>query len=98
MKSISDIIFAVQNCRMDAIGLKKICVKCPYRGRIDCIYDLKDDIVEALQLVEKYVPDYLECGEWLPVDEKNDAWDCSLCGAMVGRKTNYCPRCGRRMR
>ena len=37
-------------------------------------------------------------GEWLPVDEENDAWDCSLCGAMVGRKTNYCPRCGRRMR
>ena len=36
-------------------------------------------------------------GEWLPVDDKNDAWDCSFCGAMVGRKTNYCPRCGRRM-
>ena len=36
-------------------------------------------------------------GEWLPVDNKNDAWDCSFCGAMVGRKTNYCPRCGRRM-
>lgn len=39
-----------------------------------------------------------EIGEWLPVDDKNDAWDCSFCGAMVGRKTNYCPRCGRRMR
>ena len=63
MKSISDIIFAVQNCRMDAIGLKKICVKCPYRGRIDCIYDLKDDIVEALHLAEKYVPDYLKGSE-----------------------------------
>lgn len=50
---------------------------------------------------EKRMPDCPlideETGEWLPVDDKNDAWDCSLCGAMVGRKTNYCPRCGRRM-
>ena len=51
---------------------------------------------------EKRMPDCPlideETDEWLPVDEENDAWDCSLCGAMVSRKTNYCPRCGRRMR
>ena len=48
MKSISDIIFAVQNCRMDAIGLKKVCAECPYRDDANCIYDLKEDIVAAL--------------------------------------------------
>ncbi len=36
-------------------------------------------------------------GEWLPVDELNDAFDCSYCGAMVGRKTLYCPGCGKKM-
>lgn len=36
-------------------------------------------------------------GEWLDVDEKQDAFDCSLCGAMVGRKCLYCPGCGAKM-
>lgn len=36
-------------------------------------------------------------GEWLPVDEKNDAFDCSVCGAMVRNKYKYCPRCGAKM-
>lgn len=43
-------------------------------------------------------------GEWIkyesPVDydDGKDAWDCSLCGAMVGKPTNYCPNCGADMR
>ena len=36
-------------------------------------------------------------GRWLPVDEKNDAFDCSECDAMVVKKHNYCPNCGARM-
>ena len=32
--------------------------------------------------------------EWLPVDEEDDAFDCSNCGAMVTRRYNYCPLCG----
>lgn len=52
MKSISDIIFAVQNCRMNAIGLRKICAECPYRGDANCIYDLKEDIVAALSMIK----------------------------------------------
>ena len=36
-------------------------------------------------------------GHWIPVDEDNDAFDCSECIAMVARKTNYCPRCGAKM-
>lgn len=36
-------------------------------------------------------------GEWIPVDEQYDAFDCSECDAMVSRMMNYCPRCGARM-
>ena len=36
-------------------------------------------------------------GEWLPVDEKNDAFDCSECDVMVMKKHNYCPNCGAKM-
>lgn len=53
MKSIQDIIFAVQNCRMDAVGLKKICSECPYHYKVNCIYDLKEDIVAALSMITK---------------------------------------------
>lgn len=36
-------------------------------------------------------------GEWLPVDEKEDAFDCSECDAMVHRRHNFCPKCGAKM-
>lgn len=36
-------------------------------------------------------------GEWIPVDEQYDAFDCSECEAMVSRMMNYCPRCGAKM-
>lgn len=36
--------------------------------------------------------------EWIEVDEKHDAFDCSRCGAMVERKCLYCPGCGARMK
>ena len=36
-------------------------------------------------------------GEWIPVDEKRDAFDCSECDAMVSRMMNYCPNCGCKM-
>lgn len=36
-------------------------------------------------------------GRWIPVDEKNDAFDCSECDAMVKKRCNYCPSCGARM-
>ena len=37
-------------------------------------------------------------GRWIPVDEENDAFDCSECDAMVSRKYNFCPKCGADMR
>lgn len=37
-------------------------------------------------------------GMWLAVDDKDDAFDCSRCGAMVQKRVNYCPRCGASMR
>ena len=37
-------------------------------------------------------------GEWIEVDEKHDAFDCSLCDAMVGRKCLFCPGCGAKMK
>ena len=33
-------------------------------------------------------------GEWVPVDEKYDAFDCSCCNAMVSSQYLFCPRCG----
>lgn len=36
--------------------------------------------------------------EWLEVDDKHDAFDCSNCGAMAGRKCLYCPGCGAKMK
>lgn len=36
-------------------------------------------------------------GVWLPVDELEDAFDCSECDAMVQKKYNYCPKCGTKM-
>lgn len=36
-------------------------------------------------------------GQWLPVDEKNDAFDCSKCDIMVHKRLNYCPNCGAKM-
>jgi hypothetical protein len=37
-------------------------------------------------------------GEWLDVDDEQNAFDCSICGAMVGRKCLYCPGCGAKMK
>lgn len=36
-------------------------------------------------------------GRWLPVDEKEDAFDCSVCDAMVKKRHNFCPKCGAKM-
>lgn len=36
-------------------------------------------------------------GHWIPVDETEDAFDCSECDAMVGRRCNFCPKCGAKM-
>lgn len=33
-------------------------------------------------------------GMWLAVDDMEDAFDCSRCGAMVQKRVNFCPRCG----
>ena len=30
-------------------------------------------------------------------DDGKEAFDCSVCGAMVSKPTNYCPSCGARM-
>ncbi len=37
-------------------------------------------------------------GEWLAVDDRNDAFDCSVCDAMVSKRLNFCPHCGADMR
>lgn len=36
-------------------------------------------------------------GQWIPVDEMEDAFDCSECDAMVSKRLNYCPNCGAKM-
>ncbi len=48
---------------------------------------------DEVKLVE-YAP--IVHGRWIPVDEKQDAFDCSECDAMVQRQHNFCPKCGQR--
>ena len=49
MEKISDIITAINTCRADAIGMKKVCEQCPYHSHPNCISDLKKDIIVALK-------------------------------------------------
>lgn len=36
--------------------------------------------------------------EWIPVDDTNDAFDCSECDAMVRQRYNFCTKCGMKAR
>lgn len=55
MEKISDIITAVNTCRADAIGMKKVCEQCPYHSHSNCIFDLKEDITAALNMIKPRV-------------------------------------------
>ena len=55
----------------------------------DMIDSFCEDVIALLKEQE---------AEWLEVDEKHDAFDCSNCGAMAGRKCLYCPGCGAKMK
>ena len=52
---------------------------------------------EAIINAPTFEAEPIRYGEWLPVDDKNDAFDCSECDVMVMKKHNYCPNCGARM-
>ena len=56
---------------------------------LEDIAEWTDDALELLKEQE---------AEWLEVDDKHDAFDCSNCGAMAGRKCLYCPGCGAKMK
>lgn len=62
-------------------------MNCPYFP--DCGGGLCNFVVSMLKKQE---------AEWFEVDDKHDAFDCSNCGAMVGRKCLYCPGCGAKMK
>ena len=53
---------------------------------------------EAILNAPTFEAEPIRYGKWLPVDDKNDAFDCSECDVMVMRKHNYCPNCGAKMR
>ena len=65
----------------------------------DDILSLADDIRYIFKEVFESLPvEQIHYGEWLPVDDKNDAFDCSECDVMVVKKHNYCPNCGAKMK
>ncbi len=70
--------------------------------RVYCSPEMADKIYRALH--EDTNVQNMHKGEWIkyesPVDHDDgkDALDCSLCGAMVGKRTNFCPNCGDDMR
>lgn len=53
---------------------------------------------EAILNAPTFEAEPIRYGEWLPVDDKNDAFDCSECDVMVMKKHNYCPNCGAKMK
>ena len=52
---------------------------------------------EAIINAPTFEAEPIRYGEWLPVDDKNDAFDCSECDVMVSKRHNYCPKCGAKM-
>jgi len=73
-----------------------------------CYDAVSDEICEAVHnAYEKGKSDGIKLakaklkrtGEWLEVGfGKPDAWDCSICGAMAGRKSLFCSGCGAKMK
>ena len=61
----------------------------PYWDREPSILD--EDLDELIRQSDR------AHGAWLPVDEKEDAFDCSLCDVMVQKRHNFCPKCGAKM-
>ena len=62
---------------------------CIYKPYVCDVERLCNDVLDLLKEQE---------AEWLEVDDKHDAFDCSNCGAMAGRKCLYCPGCGAKMK
>lgn len=63
-----------------------------------------DTSLKLIRLIEEQPTVDRPRGRWIKYSPPNpneddgvDAWDCSECGAMVSRPTNYCPTCGARM-
>lgn len=77
------------------------CLECPYnpspgmKWPYGCIKGQADVVGDAVHLIRQAMP--RAHGYWIPVDDKNDAFDCSECVAMVMKPYNYCPRCGAEM-
>lgn len=67
------------------------CSECCSSGP-DCL-----TAVDAVNEWNQRTSEPAKYGYWLPVDEKEDAFDCSECDAMVQKKHNFCPKCGVRM-
>ena len=70
---------------------KTDCINCPYNP-IDGVCLINEMLQDALALLKE------QDAEWLEVDDKHDAFDCSNCGAMASRKCLYCPGCGAKMK
>ena len=87
------VIKGLECCSNHIIGTS--CKKCPYEEEKDCegSFSCTDELAhDALALLKE------QEAEWLEVDDKHDAFDCSNCGAMAGRKCLYCPGCGAKMK
>ena len=67
------------------------CGNCEYKNT-NVLLTCKPLAKEILTMLKK------QEAEWLEVDDKHDAFDCSNCGAMAGRKCLYCPGCGAKMK
>lgn len=65
-------------------------------------YRTEEEAIEAWNRRSNNAPTFeaepIRYGEWLPVDDKNDAFDCSECDVMVMKKHNYCPNYGAKMK
>lgn len=81
--------------REEAIAM----LKSKMDGSVDTSYEWAETVrmaIEALQ--DKPTGEWIKYESPIDYDDGKDAWDCSLCGAMVGKRMNFCPNCGADMR
>ena len=64
----------------------------------DCNQCLLHGVIEKIIAIPAADVAPVRHGHWIPVDEQEDAFDCSECDAMVSKRVNYCPKCGADMR
>lgn len=61
------------------------------KGNTELLNESLDMAIEALRQPER------KTGHWIDMSEGFSPYECSECGAVEFKKSNYCPNCGAKM-